>query len=82
MKLLTIREAAEELRLSANTVYALCQAKKLRHERHGLGRGKILVPIDALEEYRRSVTVRAAGEATPPSPRPTRVKLQHLRLPS
>ena len=73
MKLLSVREAAAELRLSSNTVYGLCKSRKLRHERHGQGRGKILVPEDAIAEYRRSVTVGAAA----PAPR---AKLRHLSL--
>lgn len=77
MTLLTIHEAAEALRLSDNTVYALCKARKLRHERHGLGRGKILIPADALVEYRRGVTVESEQE---PEKAPARMKmpLKHL----
>ncbi len=57
MKLFTVKEAAEALGLSSALIYGLCAAKRLRHERHGLGRGKIKIPEDAIEEYRRSVTV-------------------------
>jgi excisionase family DNA binding protein len=69
VKLLTIAETADRLHLSSNTVRALCCTRKLRHERHGLGRGKILIPEDAIEEYRLSVTVPAtpsgAADARP-----------------
>jgi excisionase family DNA binding protein len=77
MKLLSVREAAEQLGVSPSLVYELCARKRIRHERHGLGRGSIRIPEDALEEYRRSVTVTAKQEAvvTPP---PARVKLRHL----
>jgi excisionase family DNA binding protein len=79
-KLLTIAEAAVALHLSGNTVRGLCSARKLRHERHGVGRGKILIPEDAIEEYRASVTVRAARLLPDaPAPRPA-VTLKHLRL--
>lgn len=80
MKLLSVSETAVELRLSENTVYGLCRARKLRHERHGLGRGKILIPEDAIAEYRRGVTVAAGGETAvkpPPTPRPA---FRHLRV--
>lgn len=77
MKLLSVHEAAEALSVSENTVYGLCKRRKLRHERHGLGRGKILIPEDAIAEYRQSVTVHMTA-AVPPAA--TRVKLKHLSL--
>jgi excisionase family DNA binding protein len=70
MRSLSVAEAAKELGISAGTVYALCANRKLRHERHGLGRGRIKIPEDALEEYRRSVTVGAERDAGTPSPAP------------
>jgi excisionase family DNA binding protein len=57
-KLLKISEAAVALGISKALVYALCEQRKIRHERHGLGRGTIRIPEDALDEYRRSVTVQ------------------------
>jgi excisionase family DNA binding protein len=79
-RLLTIAEAAEALHLSETTVRSLCKTRKLRHERHGVGRGAIRIPEDAIEEYRASVTVRAAGQTpAPPPPRPA-VTLKHLQL--
>jgi excisionase family DNA binding protein len=77
MKLFSVREAAVELCLLENTIYGLCKRRKLRHERHGLGRGKILIPEDALAEYRRRVTVGLAASVPPAVPR---VKLKHLLL--
>lgn len=79
-KLLTVSEAAEAMHLSESTVRALCSSRKLRHERHGVGRGKILIPDDAIEEYRASVTVRAGtASVVAPAPRPS-VSLKHLKL--
>lgn len=77
MKTFSVAEAAKELGVSPGTVYSLCASRKIRHERIGLGRGTIRIPEDALEEYRRSVTVTAEREAAfmPPS---ARVKLKHL----
>lgn len=57
MKLLTVKEAAEQIGISAALVYALIARRKIRHERHGLGRGTIKIPEDAIEEYRKSATV-------------------------
>ena len=54
---LTVKEAAFLLRLSIASVYALCSAKKLRHQRVGVGRGKILIPSDAVDEYLAKGTV-------------------------
>jgi excisionase family DNA binding protein len=56
---LSVKEAGEQLRLSPATVYALCAAKKLRHQRVGVGRGKILIPPDAIQEYLAKGTVKS-----------------------
>jgi excisionase family DNA binding protein len=66
-KYLTVKVAAEALGMSRALLYALCQAKKIRHMRYGLGRGTIKIPPEALEEYRLSVTVEP--EAAPPPKR-------------
>lgn len=63
MQMLTVKQAAERLGLSVSLVYALCAAKKLRHERHGLRRGTIRIPEDAIDEYHRSVTVAPVARA-------------------
>lgn len=57
---LTVKEAAAELRLSPATVYALCAARLLRHQRVGVGRGRILIPPDAVTEYLAKGTVKPA----------------------
>ena len=55
-------EPAKELAISASLVYGLCAAGKIRHERHGLGRGTIRIPREALDEYRRSAEAKPKGE--------------------
>jgi excisionase family DNA binding protein len=75
VRLFSVAEAAELLAVSPATVYALCARKRVRHERHGQGRGTIRIPAEAIEEYRRGVTVaveRGADDA-PPTP------LRHIR---
>ena len=71
-RLLKVAEAADRLGISLAVVYALCSARKIRHERHGLKRGKILIPESALEEYRKLRTVEVEeerrSEAPPPLP--------------
>lgn len=68
---LTVKEAAPLMRVSAATVYALCAAKKIRHQRVGVGRGKILIPPDAVTEYLAKGTVPSADAPPPRSPPPT-----------
>ena len=58
----TVKEAAERLGVSPSLVYGLCKEGKIRHERHGLGRGTIRIAPDALDEYRK-----AAAKPTAPS---------------
>jgi excisionase family DNA binding protein len=72
-KSLTVKEAAARLRLSPASVYALCAAKKLRHQRVGMGRGKILVPPEAIDEY------LARGTVTPTEPHPAALLLSAAR---
>jgi hypothetical protein len=64
-KQLTVKEASTELRVSIATLYALCSARKLKHVRVGVGRGKILVPLEAIEEYLKNGTVRSTEAAHP-----------------
>ncbi|QEL18591.1 helix-turn-helix domain-containing protein [Limnoglobus roseus] len=71
-KVFTVKEAARSLRLSVASIYALCAVKKLRHQRVGVGRGKILIPADSIQEYLAKGTVEPAGVSPPP--RGTRVK--------
>lgn len=77
---MTIAEAATALSVSESTVRGLCRTHRLRHERHGLRRGVIRIPVDAIEEYRRSVTVEAGGGG-PAAPGPAMpAKLRNLSL--
>ncbi len=86
VKGLSVKQAAEWLGVSCQLVYDLCAARKIRHERHGMRRGRIKIPEDALEEYRESCTVGVAGRTTtPPPPRRGRpsepVTLKFINLP-
>ncbi len=78
---LTVKAAACELGVSAALVYLLVQQGLIRHERHGVGRGTIRIPPDALAEYRKSR--ERGGAAPPPLTPPPPVKPprpRHLRL--
>jgi excisionase family DNA binding protein len=61
---MTVTEAARELEVSVGTVYALIRAGKVRHERHGLGRGAIRITAMQLAEYREGVSRGGDREAT------------------
>jgi excisionase family DNA binding protein len=77
-EVLTVKQVAERLGVSADTVYALCQARKLAHVRVGVGRGHIRVTEEALAA---SLSGAAVGEEQKPRPRPAAppVRLKHLR---
>lgn len=81
---MTVKQAAATLGISAALVYALVARRKIRHERHGLGRGSIRIPQDAIDDYRRSVTVETKAGGGPEQPRPAprrkRPALKHITL--
>jgi excisionase family DNA binding protein len=54
---LSVKQAAERLGVSMQTVYVLRAAHRLRHSRVGLSHGAIRIPEDAIAEYLK------AGEA-------------------
>ena len=68
--MLTVKQVAKQLGISPSLVYGLCSAGKIRHERHGLGRGCIRIPAEALDEYRKSCVRQ--GQPVP---------LAHIHLP-
>jgi excisionase family DNA binding protein len=80
MKSYSVIEAAARLSVSAALIYSLCSRRKIRHERHGLGRGTLRIPEDALEEYRQRVTIGVKKEAAPVPPPATKVRLKNLSL--
>ena len=75
---LTVNEAAASLRLSPASVYSLCSRKLLRHQRVGVGRGKILIPTDAIAEYLAKGAVESS-ETVPDAPA-LKLKLRHLTV--
>ena len=78
---MTVKEAAERLGVSCQTIYQLCAARRLRHSRVGLGRGKITISEEAVAEYLRGREVGPEPPKPPPPPRP-RIKFRHLQIPS
>jgi excisionase family DNA binding protein len=78
---LTVKQAAERMGVSAATVYLLCASRRLRHTRVGLRRGKIAITEHAVEEYLKGREVGPASPKPPPAPRP-RIRFEHLKIPS
>jgi excisionase family DNA binding protein len=77
--LLSVSEAAAALGISQATIYGLVAAKQIRHERHGLRRGRIRIPQDALDECRRSRTVDVEDVGNRISA-PPKIRLKHLKI--
>jgi len=69
-ELLTVAEAAKSLACSQRTIYSLCNARKLRHARIGMGRGLLRVPADAIAEYLSGVIREPVSSAPVPAPSP------------
>ena len=69
--MLSVKQAANKLGVSPALVYALCSARRLGHERYGLGRGKIVIPPEALDEYRRRCTIRTEEPKVEETPCPS-----------
>jgi excisionase family DNA binding protein len=78
VRLLSVLEAAQLLTVSVDTVYGLCAAKQLRHERLGLRRGRIRIPVEAIDEYLQRVAVGVEEAVKPPPAAP--LKLRHVSL--
>jgi excisionase family DNA binding protein len=82
-RLLSVKEAAAELKLSTDTIYKLCSTKQLQHERHGPKRGTIRIPEEALSDYRNRVTVdvkEPSPKASGPAPSKPPFQLKHLKF--
>ncbi len=91
MDLLTVKEAANLLKLSCGAVYALCKAGTLPHHRLGLGRGAVRIDRQDLLAYVEAcrtgaAPIRGSGPSLPPSGTPAGQKrlpaggFKHLRV--
>lgn len=79
-KPLTVKQSAEWLGISSGLMYELVAARRIVHERHGMvgKRGKIVIRLEALEEYRRDQTVAVQEDVVLHRSRP--MKLKHLKM--
>ena len=60
-----VAELAERWDIDVSTVYRMIYVGVLHAERHGPRGGALRVPVDAVAEYERAVTVPAAGCPAP-----------------
>jgi excisionase family DNA binding protein len=77
--MLSVKQVAARLNVSAATVYSLCDSGELPHRRIGVGRGCIRVTEEDLQEYLDRKRVGGRKEE-PPAPKPAPVRLRHLEL--
>jgi excisionase family DNA binding protein len=70
-----VKEAAEQLSVSPQTVYLLCKTGKLPHVRFGIGRGTIRITDQDLAAY-VELCKQETRQAT------TATALKHIRTPS
>ena len=75
--LLTVRDVANTLNVSASCVYQLIESGNLPHHRIGVGRGAIRMSEADLNEYLSSCHREKMSEAPRRAPR---VTLKHLKL--
>ena len=76
--LLTVKEVAQRLAVSASCIYQLVETGKLPHHRIGVGRGAIRFSEDDIADYLQ--LVRHLASAGQPNLTATRPKLKHLKL--
>ena len=77
---MTVKEVAEQLGVSHQLIYQLVSARQIRFSRIGLGRGRIFITAEAVQEF---IAAREVGPIRPTSPaRPARITLSHLQMPS
>ncbi len=76
--LLTVKEVAERLKVSASCIYQLVESGRLAHHRIGIGRGAIRFSEDDLDEFLKKSREQARqSKSTSDKPH---VKLKHLKL--
>ena len=76
---LTVREAADRLRISPSSVYLLIEQGRLAHHRVGARRGAIRINETDLTAYLAACRQELNTNAPPPLP-VARPKLKHIKL--
>lgn len=79
--MLTVKQVAEKLNITPQSVYQLIQTGKLPVHRFGNGRGTIRISQEDLDRFIESCRHVAAPQDVPIVSRPTRQPpLKHIRL--
>ncbi len=73
--MLTVREAAVELKVSVSLVYQLVESRRLAHYRVGTGRGCIRIAEEAIDEY----LAQCHQDTAVKKPAVSRKRLKHIR---
>lgn len=76
--LLTVKEVAERLKVSASCIYQLVESGRLAHHRIGIGRGAIRFSENDLDEFLKK-SREQARQSKSSSAKP-HAKLKHLKL--
>ena len=76
--MLTVKQVAERLTVSASCIYQLVETGRLSHHRIGVGRGAIRFTEEDVDEFLAQSREEMRTESPPASP--PRRKLKHLRL--
>jgi excisionase family DNA binding protein len=79
MKKYYVKEAAQAIGVSTSLMYLLLEKRRIRHERHGIGRGRYVITEEALEEYRKAREVGVAIGDEPVAELPA-TRLEYLSL--
>ncbi len=73
---MTVRQAADRLKVGQATVHSLIAAGKLRCLRVGLKRGRIRITEDHISEFLRGAESRPCS----PPPAPPSRRFKHIRI--
>lgn len=73
--MLTVKDAARRLGISAALVYALCREGRIAHQRYGLGRGTLRISEEALQLFQAESEARPCGVAGGR-------QLRHIKMPA
>lgn len=78
--MLTVKQVAERLQISAQSVYALVQRGDIVVHRIGCGRGSIRISEEDLASFVEATRSRSVPAAATKSYKPSTGKLKHIRI--
>ena len=78
-RMLSVKDAAEQLNVSPSTIYALISTGKLSCHRVGAGRGVIRISETGIADYLADCANQVSGARSEPAHRPV-IRLKHIKL--